>query len=158
VSSRVGSNFARRACSLALAASLSASCVQLRWEKSRLERPMPEARLNAVAPGDSLGVCLQRLGAPHLVWEQPNGAIAIAYAWSYSSGWGFGVSTPITRAIDASYNFDTLAADTQGLALWFDADWNLVRTQRGYLHDLAKTPARARPNFVPPRATETEPQ
>lgn len=146
----------RSALASALCVGLGASCVQLAWSRATLQEPLSDAKWRSATPGSSLSDCLALLGAPYFVWEQPGGAIAIAYAWSSTSGWGFGVSAPIGRHANASFDFDALSSDTQGLALWFDSDWKLVRLQRGALRDLAEAPARARPAFVQPRAPETK--
>ncbi len=139
--------FARSACVLALLASTPA-CVQLRLEKSRFLRPIPRAATSSLAPGASLAECVQRLGAPYFVWEQPQGAVALGYAWQHSKGWGFGVSAPITQHVDAAFDFDDLNENTHGFALWFDPAWKLERIEFGRLRDLNAAPVRPRPNYI----------
>ena len=136
---------------LALASSvvLGAGCVRLNWRKATLEQAPPRAAIERLAPGAELTACLRELGAPNLVWEQPGGAFAMAYAWSRTRRWGLGVSAPLARHADASFDYATASDEVEGVVLWFDADWRLVRSQRGRLRDLA--PTRARPASVPPR-------
>jgi hypothetical protein len=159
-------HFARVTCVLALLASAPA-CVQVRWEKSRFLRPVPRAATSSLAPGASLAECVQRLGAPYFVWEQPQGAVTLGYAWQLSKGWGFGVSGSIVKNVDASFDFDDLDAHTHGFALWFDPAWKLERIEFGRLRDLHAPAPRPRPNFIgltpaagspaaAPRATEPQ--
>jgi hypothetical protein len=138
---------ARVAGLIALVASAPA-CLQLRLEKTRFLRPVPRATTSALSPGASLAECVERLGAPFFVWEQPQGAVALGYAWQYSKSWGLGVSGTVTRNVNASFDFDDSSADTHGFALWFDSEWKLVRIEHGRLRDLSATPARLRPNYI----------
>lgn len=139
---------------LALSALAASSCVRARYQKSTVLRPVPLAAHSELEPGASLRECLARLGAPNFVWEQPSGALAVAYAWSRSVGWGVGVSGTIVRNVDASFNYDDLSANTRGLVLWFDANWRLERVERGRMRELAAPPLRARPSLMTPRLEE----
>lgn len=139
---------------LALCALATTSCVRARYQKSTLLRPIPLAAQDTLEPGTSLAHCLASLGAPNFVWEQPSGAVAVAYAWSRSTGWGVGASVSIVRNVDASFDYDDASANTRGLVLWFDPNWKLTRTERGRLRDLAAQLARPRPNLLTPRLDE----
>lgn len=139
---------------LALGALGLCSCVRARYQKTTLLRPIASGAETELAPGAELEACLARLGAPNFVWEQPGGAVAVAYAWSRSVGWGVGVSGTIVRNVDASFNYDDLSANTRGLVLWFDANWRLERVERGRMRELAAPPLRARPSLMTPRLEE----
>lgn len=142
------------AVALALGALASSSCVRARYQKSTVLRPIPLAVQSELELGANLRDCLASLGAPSFVWEQPNGAVAIAYAWSRSVGWGVGVSATIVRNVDASFDYDDLSASTRGLVLWFDSSWKLTHIERGRLRDLAAPLVRPRPNLMTPRPEE----
>ncbi len=130
------------------------SCVRGRYQKNTFLRPIAGDAEAGLAPGAELAECVARLGAPNYVWEQPGGAMAVAYAWSRSVGWGLGVSGTIVRNVDASFDFDDLSADTRGLVLWFDPTWRLERLERGRIRDVAAPLGRPRPNLpTPPRDT-----
>ncbi len=140
------------ALALAVSALTLCSCVRARYQKITLLRPIASAAEAELAPGTELSACLAQLGAPNYVWEQPGGAVAVAYAWSRSVGWGLGVSGTVVRNVDASFNYDDLSADTRGLVLWFDTRWRLERLERGRIRDVAAPLGRARPNLpTPPR-------
>lgn len=140
---------------VAACAALGGGCVRLRFERRTLMRPLPSRAEAQLAPGTPLAQCLEQLGAPNFVREQPQGGAALAYAWSRASGWGFGLSTSVADNVDASFDYDKLSNQTRGLLLWFDSEWRLVRAERGRLLDLLSTANRPRPNFYAPRR-ETE--
>jgi hypothetical protein len=140
---------------LALGALGLCSCVRARYQKTTLLRPIASGAETELAPGAELEACLARLGAPNFVWEQPGGAVAVAYAWSRSVGWGLGMSVTIARNADASFDYDDLSADTRGLVLWFDSSWRLQRLERGRIRDVAAPLGRPRPNWpTPPRESD----
>lgn len=137
---------------LVLGASSLGACVRARYQKSTFLRPIASGAEAQLEAGAELETCLARLGAPNYVWEQPSGAVAVAYAWSRSVGWGLGVSGTVVRNVDASFNYDDLSADTRGLVLWFDSNWRLERLERGRIRDVAAPLGRPRPNLpTPPR-------
>jgi hypothetical protein len=144
---------------VALAAALftAPACVRLRFEQTNLQRPLPRAVQERVAPGMALAECLELLGAPNVVWEQPDGKLALAYAWSHSFGWGFAASVDVARNANASFDFDDLSEDVYGVALFFDRDWKLVESQRGRLRELTDLRARRRPNIFFPGANPSTP-
>lgn len=141
---------------LALSALVAGGCVRGRYQKVTVLRPVPLAAQAQLASGATLEHMLATLGAPTLVWEQPAGALALAYAWSRSVGWGVGVSVSVVRNVDASFDYDALAADSSGLVLWFDSDWRLARLERGKIGDLAQPLAPRRPNLPVPRGAALE--
>lgn len=111
-------------------------CVSFALSRSNFETPILEEDLAALVPGEAdLTLCLDRLGAPHLVWEYQGDGIAMAYAWFDGFGWGFTLSGG--RFVPgARFSFDNDAVDQNGVVLTFDNDLVLQRVRRGYLKDL----------------------
>lgn len=123
-------------------------CVTGSYDRETLDEPTPLARLEALHPGrDDLASCLQRLGAPHRVFEYRAGpdqeaGAALLWFWRDSSGLGIEVSSPSDQ-VPGSVRFDLSGTDLPGCMLWFGPDLVLERWQQGMVGDLL--PGRARP-------------
>lgn len=124
------------------------SCVRGQWQSSQDQSPVPEAVLSALEPGTSdLGDCLERLGAPLLVWEVDPRSYGVAYGWNDGDTWSVNVSVPVTRGFSASVDYADTDLDLEGLVLFFDARDRLLRIDRGRLSDLVRR--RQRPADLP---------
>jgi hypothetical protein len=136
------------AAALLLGASLG-SCVRFRYARREVQTPIPEGVTEALRPGeDTLGSCLERLGAPLYAWEVSDFTYALAYGWDEGRDWGFHVSAPVTDAAPASVDYDNVALDLHGVVLIFDHDDLLLRSDRGYLREIAPGLERRRPALV----------
>ena len=116
---------------------LLASCVNVEWRRGHgFAAPAPEA-FEALEPDRSqLGKCLELLGAPLLVWQEPGGA-ALAWGWYEEGTLGGGLSVPVAEAFSASFDARDIDADMRGLMLFFDEGWTLRIVRRGPLRELA---------------------
>ena len=78
-----------------LLAALAAGCVQGAYNRATVDEPLRPEWLAALQPGrDSLGDCLQRLGAPHRVFEyavEADGRSGMALLWVWRDIAGFGI-------------------------------------------------------------------
>ena len=137
-------------CWLAAATGGLASCVSFQWTRLEVHEPIPEELSEGLEPGtDTLESCLGRLGAPLYVWEVNSTSFALAYGWNDGRDWGFKVSVPIYRAASGSFQYGDANLDLHGLVLVFDSAERLLRTERGYLRDIAPELAeRRRPALV----------
>ena len=129
---------------------VASSCVQVTWERHDVQAPV-EARLEAEleAGQADLAACLARLGAPLLVWELGDGGFAMAYGWDKQREYGVSLSVPVAdTAGSASFNYNDVKSRLHGVVLVFDADWVLLRKERGYLKDLIPTEALQPPAFL----------
>lgn len=144
----------RELCLAPLIALGASSCVSFRWDRASVNSPVGDEVLAGLRPGAStLAECLDALGAPVLVWEEPRGA-ALAWGWSYSVTRAVSVSVPVARGASVSASYDDVARDLHGVVLFFDEAWTLRDVRRGYLEALRRT-ERARPP-APPPSTERE--
>lgn len=124
---------------LMLGAPLVASgCVRLNYIVRTVDSPVSVETLSTLRPGeDNLSVCLQRLGAPHHVFEYRIDGMALLWHYTDSAGWGGSMSfSPVRYAPGASFNFDLDDSDMPGAMLWFDADLNLIEWRKGLMRDL----------------------
>jgi len=125
-------------------AALLAACVNLEWRRGHGQVEPPREAFATLVPGEAgLEECLDELGAPSLVWEEPAGA-ALAWGWFEEETVGAGVSVPLGEAASASFDALDVDADMRGLVLLFDRDWTLRLVRRGRLRELASY-ARQRP-------------
>jgi hypothetical protein len=114
------------------------------WERTeKLSRVPPEA-LEAINPGDPLDACLARLGAPLLLWEYGGDGMALAYGGGEVHEVGLSLSFTISDNVDASFNFDGVDEELEGVVLVFDPDLRLRWVRRGMLRELVRT-GRRRP-------------
>lgn len=137
-----------RARELALAGcacgALLSSCVGIAWTRAKVNAPIAEERVAALAPGRaSLSECLGALGAPLDVWELPQGGCALAWGWSEQRVLGAHASIDIARGASASYQYEANREQLQGFVLFFDRADVLSAARRGCLDELV--PKRKRP-------------
>ncbi len=114
------------------------SCVQLTYMVRSVDSPVSIPALESLRPGvDDLTVCLQRLGAPHHVFEYRVDGMALLWHYVDGSGWGASVSyNPVRQAPGTSFNMELDDSDMPGAVLWFDADLKLLEWRQGMMRDL----------------------
>ncbi len=126
-----------------------ASCVRFEWTRYQVQEPIPVEESTALTPGvDTLESCIARLGAPLYVWEASASTYALAYGWDEGHDWGFNVSVPVGDTASASFDYGDMNLDLHGVVLVFDHGDRLVRSDRGYLRDLAPGLQRRRPSLI----------
>lgn len=141
-----------KATAAALLALLAAGCVQGEYNRITVDEPLREELVAPLRPGvDTLAQCLERLGAPHRVFEYRVGqdgtsGAALLWVWREAAGWGVDVSAG-TEEASGSFSFNLADTDLPGCVLWFGPDLVLERWQRGTLGDLL--PGRQRPSPQP---------
>lgn len=134
-----------------LALSLS-GCLRLRFDRSALDRPPPPPAMDwlglsdegvressEVRQGASLEQCLEQLGAPQRVIARDllgDQGFAATWGWRRSDGWGIVFSVPVGDAPSANLDYSESELDSEGLVLFFDADWRLERAERGFLSEV----------------------
>lgn len=139
-----------RAAALLLAAALAPGCVQLSYRRTLQHREVPAEVSSDLAVREAdLAECLDALGAPLFVWEQPEGWMALAYGWEDTRHGGVNLSVPISRFFSASVDYNEVDSELKGVVLVFDDERRLVRVRRGVLRELASS-ERPRPFFVEP--------
>ena len=70
----------------------TSGCLQLQFERSRYNEPIQSETSRLLLPGIAdLEDCLDVLGAPNIVREQPGGA-ALAWGWGDTFEWGLSLS------------------------------------------------------------------
>ena len=130
---------------------LAASCITGSYSHVCVDEPLPSEWLAALQPGtDTLGSCLDRLGAPHRVFEYRVGpdrtaGMALLWFWRDAAGWGVQVSAG-TKDVSGSVSFDQLSTDLPGCVLWFGPDLVLEKWRAGKIGDLLR--GRTRPSRV----------
>lgn len=131
-----------------LATSLAASsCLSVDWTRRRqFERPDPAA-VEVLQPGEStLGECLAQLGAPLWVTEVSRTERALSWGYRDTLDVGVRLSIPLSRGPNPSFQIDRIDSDLEGLVLFFDRDWVLLRHRTGLLNEaLVEGPERRRP-------------
>lgn len=133
-------------CVTTLTALLGVSCVQVQYDRKRLEVPRsPNALASLVVGTSSLEDALGALGAPLEVWALPEDALALAYGSSEIRQWVWQVSLPVFQNADARLNYDDKAARVEGHVLFFDRERRLTLMKSGLLKDLARDAQRVRP-------------
>lgn len=141
-----------RALPLLLVAALLPGCVTVRFDRRRAFEPVSGETLARLRAGHSnLETCLATLGAPNLVYQQPDGRIAMAWAWLDHFGWGLNASISV-RGLSVSADTDVDKRDIEAAVLFFDQDLRLVSLERGMLHDFLRQPRRQPP--TPPEIDE----
>lgn len=118
------------------------SCLSGSWRREERFAPIREETVAQLAPGDSLGRCLELLGAPVRLWEVPGGGMALGYG----SGVAHDIGLSISRS-NASFNFDSLDQNFEGVVLMFSPDLELRWMGRGVLSELARS-GRRRPELI----------
>lgn len=119
----------RRAALLAL---LLTGCVRFQYTRTLVDEPVPDELVARLAPGDGLEHCLDVLGPPRLVWEDPRG-IWCAYIWLKERGPSLSVSIPteILLLPSPSLSLSDTKRRGQGVVLLFDRDLRLRFARRG---------------------------
>lgn len=145
----VGPALLRAALLAALSSGLLGSCLRLNWNRQTIHVPIPDQRLEELAPGDELARCLELLGAPLLVRELGEGAAALVYGWLDQEGWGLNVSVPVGDRLSASFDYDQVDSRARGILVLVDAERRLVAARQGALRDLLAQVPRPRPAFDP---------
>lgn len=133
---------------------LSPSCLSFEWSRVSRYAPVPAELEASLEVGDSdLERCLARLGAPLWVLEQPveskDGAL-LAWGWFESEDFGVRVSYAFDRFVSASFDYEQIDAEMQGIVAVFDESWRLIKLERGLLRDLASDLTQARPRAILP--------
>jgi hypothetical protein len=135
-----------RLAALATFATICASCVSFRYDRTTVNAPPKKGVVAGLATGKtSLADALQALGAPLYVWEYKGDGIALAWGWSEDKARGIKLSVPIDRGQSASASYDDLAKHLHGVVLLFDAELVLEQMRTGYLNELRAELDRRRP-------------
>ena len=134
-----------------LLATLAAGCVQGEYNRFTVDEPLRDEMVAPLRPGvDTLAHCLERLGAPHRVFEYRVGqdgssGLALLWLWREVAGWGVDIDlSGVSDEASGSFSFKLADTDLPGCVLWFGPDLVLERWQRGTLGDLL--PGRQRPS------------
>lgn len=135
-----------------LGAALLSGCVTVRFDRRRAFEPVSGETLAKLRAGQSdLTACLAALGAPNQVYQQPDGRIAMAWAWLDHFGWGLNASVSL-RGLSVSADTDVDKRNIEAAVLFFDQDLRLLSVERGMLHDFLRQPRRQPP--TPPEIDE----
>ena len=114
------------------------SCIGVSWRRRTFDVPIADASLAALAPGVStLGECLDALGAPLYVWEYKGDGVALGYGWLKRSEVGVSASVPVAERFNASFSFDEIRSQLDGVVLFFGPELKLELVRRGYLREIA---------------------
>ena len=132
-----------------LCALLCSSCIRWNWERHRLGEPIVSEQHAALSAGTTeLQACLDQLGAPLLVWEEPNDHVAMAWGWRDDGSWGLNMSVPLAEQFSASIDYGTADLELLGLVLVFDGERRLISKRQGALADLTQSLRRHRSPVV----------
>ena len=130
---------------LAAVALTLSGCISVHFNRRLGFEPVPDAVLNELRTGGAdLTVCLQRLGAPNLVYEQPDGGLALAWGWLDQFAWGIDASLSL-RGVAVSGDFVGDKRVLEGAVLFFNRELQLVEVDRGRLRDFLAAMPRRRP-------------
>ena len=121
---------------LAMIVAGSLSCLSGDWRRTRSFQPIDRATLDELPrAGVGLDQCLERLGAPTFAREHKVHGLVLAWAWGEQRQLGATLSVPI-ESQSASFQFNDIRVDQQGVVLWFDSEWVLEDWREGFLHEL----------------------
>ena len=113
---------------------LVTGCIRYDYVRETRDEPVPEEKFEALTPGMSLQVCLDRLGAPAFVWNDPRG-VWLAYIWINQRGPRIAASIPLIAfgapGPSPSITYSTIQRRGHGITLCFDGDLNLRFARRG---------------------------
>ena len=123
------------------------SCISVDWTRRRQFVEPEPAVIEALQPGEStLEDCLAALGAPLWVTEVSQEERALSWGYRNTLDVGVRLSIPLSRGPNPSFQVDRIDSDLEGLVLFFDRDWVLLRQRTGLLNEaLAEGPERRRP-------------
>jgi len=115
-----------------LLAALLPGCVRYIYRRERVNDPVAEEHMEALVAGRELQSCLDLLGAPVRVWEDPRG-IWLAYIWIDQKSPSISVSIPTGQLIipGPSLSYGVVKRRGQGVLLCFDNDLKLRFARRG---------------------------
>jgi hypothetical protein len=120
-----------------------ASCVTGNFGRTQRYEVVPEGvASNWVLGATTLTECLDQLGAPIDVWAAPDGQVLMAWYGSDDKGWSVTISVPVGRAADLSASYADMQDGDEGVVLFFDKDFRLVRWVEGKVADLVREKAR----------------
>ncbi|MHC4847539.1 MAG: hypothetical protein ACYTEG_03705 [Planctomycetota bacterium] len=113
---------------------LLAGCIRLDYVRTLVDEPVPDEKFETLSPGASLQSCLDTLGAPALVWNDPRG-IWFAYIWINERGPRVSASVPLLAFAlpgpSPSITYSHIKRRGEGVTLCFDNDLNLRFARRG---------------------------
>ena len=130
---------------------LLAGCVTGKYTHVSVNEPLLPEHMAALSPGtDTLGTCLDRLGAPNRVFEYRVGpdrtaGMALLWVWRDESGWGIEVSGAV-KDVSGSVSYDQLNKELPGCVLWFSPELVLEGWRMGRIGELLR--GRIRPSPV----------
>ncbi|MFT7485561.1 MAG: hypothetical protein ACI9F9_001411 [Candidatus Paceibacteria bacterium] len=128
---------------------LTPSCLRLLWGRTQIHWPVPESSHEDLCdPEATMTECLERLGAPLYVWEEPSDRVALAWGWHAGTEWGANLSIPLAQELSATLDYQDLNLDLNGLVLVFDGSNRLTEKRSGILADIAQEARRRRPSVV----------
>lgn len=120
-----------------------AACLNINYVRFSNGEPIPDDQIEGLVSDEAeLQTCLDRLGAPDIVWSSEIGAVRLAYVWLDSADWGFSLGYSFERFVSARFEFDSTDENIEALVLMFGPDLILHTVERGYLRDLAPEPIR----------------
>lgn len=123
---------------------LTGGCVTVRFQHTRAFEPITDDVLDDLrVRHPDLAGCLATLGAPNLVFEQPQDGFALAYGWLDHFAWGLDVSVSL-RGLSVSADVGRSLRRMQGAVLFFDRDLHLLDVKRGLLRDFLTGKVRRR--------------
>ncbi len=123
---------------IVLVALLASSCLSGDWTRVRFQRQVTADVLASLPKrGLELQECLDRLGAPTLVFEHRVHGLVLAYVWEQRSEFGGSASVPVTADGDSvSFSYTHANQRSRALALWFDDAWRLTDWREGPISSL----------------------
>lgn len=115
----------------------SSACISGTYGRNHRNQPLLE-RAQAEPPqsGWRLDQCLESLGAPSGVFEYQVHGLLLVYAWDHQRQWIANFSIPAGDSASASFNVSNLRRNQEGLVLWLDANWELMKWEHGYVRSL----------------------
>ena len=122
----------RRAVLLVLLCALLPGCVRYIYRRERINSPVTDEHFDALVNGKELQACLDLLGAPVRVWEDPRG-IWLAYIWIDQKNPSISVSVPTGQVFlpGPSLSYGEIKRRGTGVLLCFDNDLRLRFARRG---------------------------
>jgi len=115
-----------------LLAVLLPGCVRYIYRRQRVNTPVPEEAMESLVEGREMQQCLDLLGAPVRVWQDPRG-IWLAYIWIDQKAPSLSVSVPTGQIFlpGPSLSYGVVKRRGTGVLLCFDNDLKLRFARRG---------------------------